>query len=302
MKIRYVYYDKKTGSIKEILHKRKRGRAPYIECDFKDVEGFISGTKGINQYVVAYDKSQQKNVLMERNNVIRFRDIPKKLYRIPKRSNIESDLTIAYYEDNVIEITLDISRISPVAQTQFGKDILFERGTEFRIIMKKKGDDEVIKELIIDSQKLLDSGSMLFDVPSVYPDEPEFYTYKILENYSWYRGYLKLMSPIKDKIKFHIHKADNVVKNANFSYHLVGKRAENGIDFQNNVENVSLIKYRDPIDFFVVDKHDPNILYQKFVLTDEHLNEKKFRIELDFPADGKTLLYNHKYISVLLEG
>ena len=239
---------------------------------------------------------------MERNNIIRFRDVPKELYKIPMRSNIESDLTIAYYEDNVVEVTLDISRISPIAQTQFGKEILFERGTEFRIIMKSKDDNEVLRELIIDAQKLLEDGTMLFDVPNTGKEGPEFYTHRILENYSWYRGFLKLMSPIKDKIKFHIHKADHVKRNDTFSYHLIGKRSENGIDFKNNIDNLALIKYRDPIDFFVVDKHDPNILYQKFALTDEHFNQENFRVDLNFPADGKTLLYNHKYISVLLEG
>ena len=302
MKIRYVYYDKKTGFIKEILHKRKRGRAPYIECDFKDVEGFITGTKGINQYVIAYDKQQEKNVLMERNNIIRFRDIPKTLYKIPNRSNVESDLTIAYYEDHIIEVTLDITRISPVAQTQFGKEILFEKGTEFRIIMKEKGQDEIMNEIIIDAQELLDEGSMLFDVEPIKSGKPEFYTYKLLENYSWYRGYVKLMSPIKDKIKFHIHKADNAVKDLKFSYHLEGSKSEKGVKFKNNIDNLGMIKYREPIDFYLVDKHDPNILYEKFVLTDEQFGGGDFEVELKFPVDGKTLLYNHKYISVLLEG
>jgi hypothetical protein len=302
MKIRYVYYDKKTGSIKEILHKRKRGRAPYIECDFEEVKGFITGTVGLNQYVVAYDKKQNKYVLMERNNVIRFRDIPKDLYKIPQRKNVESDLTISYYEDDAIEVSLDITRISPIAQTKFGKEILFEQGTEIRLVMKDKESDKTLKEIIIEAQKLLDDGSVIIDVPHPESGDPVFYTYKIFENYSWYRGSVRLLSPIKDKIKFHIHKADRIVKDKNFSYHLTARQGKKGITFENNVESLTLIKYRDPIDFYLVDRHDPNILYYKFSLDDTHLNKKNFEIETEFLLSGKTLLYNHKYISVFMEG
>jgi len=301
MKIRYVYYDKTTGFIKEILKKRKRGRAPYIECDFPEVEGFITGTKGIYQYVVAYDRKQKKNILMERNNVIRFRGVEKDLYKIPNRKNVDSDLTIEYFEDNIIEVSLDISRISPIAQTRYGKEIVFEKGTEIRIIIKAKDTKEIIKEIIIEAQKLLNVGSLLFDIPW-YENGIEFHTYKVFENYSWYRGYIKLLSPIKDKIKFDIHKADNLVRDKNFSYHLIGKSIKNGIQFVNNIESLKLIKFREPIEFFVVDKHDPNILYDKFYLGEDELKKKKINLELKESIKGKTLLYNHKYISVLLKG
>ena len=39
MKTKFVYYDKQTGQIKDILSKRKRGRAPYVEVEFERIRG-----------------------------------------------------------------------------------------------------------------------------------------------------------------------------------------------------------------------------------------------------------------------
>ena len=65
---------------------------------------------------------------------------------------------------------------------------------------------------------------------------------------------------------------------------------------------LKMIKFRTPIEFFIVDKNDPNILYDKFYLGEDELQKKRIDLKLKFPIKGKTILYNHKYISVLLKG
>ncbi len=175
MKTRYVYYDKVTGQIKEILSNKKGGRSYYIECDNKEVVGFIDGTKGINQWIVAYNRDLKKNTLVEKNNIIMLRAPDPNLCKIPYRKDAESDLKLTYYPDNVLEITLDVSRIAPLYQTNFRDEVKFERGTEIRIIAKEKGSGKLVKEIIVEAQDLLDAVQIFFELPSVSQNNIEFF-------------------------------------------------------------------------------------------------------------------------------
>jgi len=300
MKKRYVYYDKETGQIRDILSNRKAGRSPFIECSNEDVSGFISGEWGINQWVVAYDKNLEKNILIKKNNVIRLREPQKKLYKIPYGKNTKSDLKLIYYSDRVLEVLLDVSRIAPLYQTNFKDDVRFEKGTELRIIAKTKKSKELIKEIIIDAQELLESAQLFFRV-SGFQNDIEFFTYKLLNSYSWYKGTVKLISPMTDRIKFDIHKADLNKRSENFSYHLIMKPYLDGIKIENNIEDPDMVRINKFVEFFVVDKYDPNVLYRKFIISEDELSEKEIIVDLKINMKGKTLLYNHKYISVLLE-
>jgi hypothetical protein len=302
MKKRYVYYDVNTGHIKEILSVRKPGRARYIECSNDEVRGFITGEIGINDWIVAYNKKLDKHILIEKNNVIKLRKPSKTLYKIPYKKTIDSDLTLIYYSDNVLEVSLDVSRIAPLYQTNFRDEVVFERGTEIRITLKEKDSGNLLKEFVIDAQELLKAGQLFFDLyDHIYSNNVEFFTYKMFENYSWFKGSIKLMSPIKNKIKFDIHKADSKQESENSSYHLIMTPTKTGLKIKNNIEDLKLIRFHDQIEFFVVDKHDPNILYEKFSLTEEILKDKVILIKLDTDMRGKSILYNQKYISVLKE-
>ncbi len=171
MKKRYVYYNKKTGIITDILVKRKRGRAVYIECDVEEVIGFLDGSVGTNSYVVAHDKITDKHILIEKNNIIRFRKISKTLTKIPYKKNAETDLRLIYYPDNVLEVTLDPSRIAPLYKTNFKDEVKFERGTEIRISIKEKDSGNLLKELVIVAQDLLDSPQLFFELyDHIYSD------------------------------------------------------------------------------------------------------------------------------------
>jgi len=301
-KQRYVYYDKKTGRIKDILNKRKRGRAPYITCSLEDVIGFLAGTESKIHYVVAYNRETKKTVLMKKDNIIKFRAPSKKLTKIPYKVNTESDLTLIYYSDNVLEVTLDVSRISPLYQTNFREEVTFERGTEFRITLKEKDSGNLLKELVLDAQDLLNHGQLFFELEDhIYPNNVEFFTYKVLNTYSWFKGKIKLISPAKEKIKFDIHKADNQPRSKDFTYHLIVEMTKEGLRITNNIDNLKLIRVYDQIEFFIVDEHDPNILYEKFSLTEEDLENKVIVVPLDCDTKGKNILYNHKHISVLKE-
>lgn len=303
MKTKFVYYNVKTGFITDILKTRKRGRGKYIECPIEDVIGFLDGSEGIANWVVAYNNDLKKTILIKKDNIIRLRAPSNRLSKVPYKANTLSDLTIVYYSDNVLEVSLDMSRISPLYQTNFRKDVTFERGTEIRITLKEKDSGNLLKEIVVDAQDLLDSGQMFFDLyDHIYSDNVEFFVYKLFESYSWSKGKVKLISPIKDKIKFDIHKADTKKRSTDFSYHLIMKATEKGIRITNNIENLKLIRFHEQIEFFVVDKHDPNILYDKFTIVEEDLDSKTMMFPLDCDVRGKTILYNHKYISVLLEG
>ena len=299
---RYVYFDKKTGFITHILPTRRRGRAKYIECDISEVIGFLDGSKGVNRYVVAYNTETKQNSLIEKNNIILFRKQSKNLYKIPYRRNIETDLRLVYYSDNVLEASLDMSRISPLYQTNFRDEVYFERGTEIRIIIKEKGKDSLLKEIQIDAQELLDSGQMFFKLyDHMSADNVEFFTYKLFNTYSWAFGKNKLISPLTEKIKFEVHKADSKRRSKNFEYHLIVNVTEDGLKIKNNIEKPKLIRFSRNIEFFIVDKHDPNILYEKFYIDKYDIDEKEITIKLNTDAAGKTILYNNKYISVLKE-
>ena len=298
MKTRYVYYDKETGLINQILSKRKPGRAPYIKCDNSDVEGFITATKSFNKYVVAYNRETDKTILMERNNVVAFRKQSKDLYKIPYKKNFESDITIVHYKDDVLEVSIDMSRISPLFNTNFGEQVCFENGTEIRIIVKEKKTGDLIKEIVIDAQKLLDSAQMFFKLEN---HDVEFFTYKLFNSYSWFKGTLRYLSPIKSNKTFNIYKADTKIASDSYSYHFVMKPTNYGIQIVNNIEDLKLIKFSERLNFFVVDKYDSSILYEKFSLDRKLLKEKKIEISLETDVKGKTILYNNKYVNVFLE-
>lgn len=301
MKTRYVYYDKKNGNIKEILSKRRRGRAPYIECSNEEVEGFITGEKGILQWIVAFNRDTEKHCLLEKKNIIMLRMADNKLTKIPYKKNAETDIRLIYYTDNVLEITLDPSRISPLYQTNFRDEVRFEKGTEIRIVIKEKNSGNLLKEIIVEAQDLLDSVQIFFELyDHIYPDNVEFYTYKLLNSYSWQKGTNKLISPMKERIRFNIHRADHKPKSKDFEYHLVMTPTKTGLIIKNNIESLKLIRFYKDIEFFVVDKHDPNILYEKFFLDKEDLTSKKILVNLKENMNGKTILYNHAYIGVLL--
>jgi hypothetical protein len=302
MKTKFIYYDKETGRIKEILGSRKRGRAPYIETDFENVRGLITGEMGMNQWVIAYNTVAKKHVLMEKDNVIKFREIPKTPMKIPYKKNAISDLTLVYYSDNVLEVSLDVSRIAPLYQTNFKDEVRFERGTEIRIIAREKDSGNLLKEFVIEAEDLLDSVQIFFELfDHIYPDNVEFFTYKMFGSYSWSKGTIKLISPMKDRIKFHIHKADSKLRSKDFTYHLIMTPTEKGLKIINNIESLKLIRFYDDIEFYLVDKHDPNILYEKFSLNEDELQESVIMLDLKTDAKDKSILYNHKYISVLKE-
>jgi len=302
MKTRYVYYNKKTGYITDILDRRKRGRAPYIECSIDEVIGFLDGSKGLYQWIVAYNSQDDEHILIEKSNIIRMRQPSKNLFKIPYKKNAESDLRIVYYLDNILEVTLDVSRIAPLYQTNFRDEVVFERGSEIRLILKEKNSGNLLKEFIIEAQDLLDSVQLFFELyDHIYPDNVEFFTYKMFESYSWSKGDIRLMSPMKDRIKFEIQKADNKRRSTDFEYHLIMNPTAKGLKIKNNIENLKLIRFHKAIEFFVVDQHDPNILYEKFVLGRKDLEKSNIVLTLKTDARYKSILYNHKYISVLKE-
>jgi len=299
---RFVYYDKKTGFITDILKTRKRGRSPYIQCDIDEVIGFLNGSWGMMDYVVAYNNELKKHILIKKDNVIRLRQSSKRLSKIPYKKEAISDLRLVYYSDNVLEVSMDVSRIAPLYQTNFKDDVVFEKGTEIRITLKEKDSGNLLKEFIINAQDLLDSVQLFFELyDHIYPDNVEFFTYKMFESYSWTKGTVKLISPVKDKIKFDIHKADLKRRSKDFEYHLIMKQTERGVRVTNNIESLKLIRFHKDIVFYVVDKHDPNILYEKFAIDEHLLKESIFILNLKTDISDKSILYNHKYISVLKE-
>lgn len=299
---RYVYYDKKTGFITHILPTRRRGRSPYIECDIDEVIGFLDGSVGLLEYVVAFDRDLKKHILIKKDNIIRLRQPSKELIKIPYKKNADSDLRIVYYSDNVLEVSLDMSRIAPLYQTNFRDEVVFEKGTEIRITLKEKDSGNLLKEFIINAQDLLDSVQMFFELyDHIYSDNVEFFTYKMFESYSWSKGTVKLISPMKDRIKFEIHKADNRRRSKDFDYHLIMKATKKGIKITNNIESLRTIRFHEAIAFFIVDKHDPNILYEKFSLNRDDLETSDILLDLNTDITDKAILYNHKYISVLKE-
>jgi len=301
MKVRYVYYNKFSGQILEILRDKKRGSAPYIECDAKEVIPLIKGTKGINDLIVAYDKKDEKHKLVEKDNIIRLRNLGHKLYKIPYKKKGNFDLRLLIYEkSNVLEVTLDPTNFSSLFTTNFREQVKFEKGTEIRIFIKNKIGKKLQKTIVINGQEILDKGQLFYDISDIDLKDISFYTNQMFEKYIWYRGKSRFLSPIKDRIQFDINKADSKKQHEDFSYHLEIKRLKKGLEIKNNIDDPQLVKIFDPVEFFIVDKLDPNILYDGFELDLNDLKSKLILVPVSVD-NGKAILYNHKYISVLFE-
>ena len=297
---RYVYYDEITGLISEIS-KNRDDTKKYIKCSIDEVVGFISGEKSISNYIIAYSYDKEKYIIMKKDNIIRLKR-KNELIKIPYEANDKNDITIIYYSDNILEVSLDMSNISPLFQSDFKDEIKFESGTEFRLVLKEKDSGNLLVEYVIDCQELLEAGQMSFELyDHIYPDNVEMFTYPMFNTHSWYKGQVKLISPVKEKIKFDIQRSDHIPKYAGYEYHLVFEKCDQGLKIINNIDNLKLIRFNKQIEFFVVDKHDPNILYAKFALLEEDLKTKAIIVPLDCEIDGKSILYNNKYISVLLK-
>lgn len=303
MKPRYIYFDKKTGVITSIVSTRKRGRALYIVSNNETVAPFIMGTKGIMESIVAYDREQEKYVLLDKDNVIRLRYYGKELYKIPKKSISDYDLRIDLYaEGNALEVSIDPYRMSTMYATDFREEVCFENGTEIRIFIKNKDGSKLLKTIVIDAQNLLDNGQLFFELKDIDSNDMSFYTHRVFDKYMWRKGKVRFLSPIRDKIRFEIQTADLKRRRDDFEYHLIIKNDEDGIKIQNNIENPKLVKIFDEIEFYIVDKHDPTILYDKFILKPTMFKSKTLFVKTKEHIDGRGILYNHKYISVLLEG
>lgn len=303
MKPRYIYFNKKTGDITDILSKRKRGRALYVITDNATVFPILAGTKGILDFVVAYSHDQEKYVLLERDNIIKLRYYGKELYKIPNREIQDYDLRIdLFVGGNALEVSLDPSRISTMYSTDFRQDVCFEKGTELRIYIKDKDGKILLKTITIDAQKLLENGQLFFELKNIDPFNVSFYTDRVFDNYMWSHGKAKFLSPMRDMLRFEIQKADLKIRSPKFEYHLYIKKGVDGIEIRNNIENVKLLKIFGDVEFFIVDRYDPAILYEKFVLQPESFKLKMLYVKTKEDMKGKTILYNHKYISVLIEG
>lgn len=303
MNTRYVYFDK-DGVITDILKVRKQGRAKYVIAPLDDVLPLLSGKRGMFDFVVSYDYDKEKYVLLERDNIIKLRYYGEKLYKIPNRIIDDYDLRIDFFtEENIIEVSIDPSRMSTMYATDLTEEVKFEEGTDIRIYIKNKNGDELFQTIIIDAQKLLEKGQLLFKVDKkIEQNNVSFYTERYFENYMWRKGSAKFLSPIKDQIRFEVQRADYKRKHGNFEYHLIVQKDPSGIKIINNIENIKLVKLFNEVEFYIVDRYDPSILYFKFVLSPKQLKSKEIIIKTDEDISNKRLLYNHKYISVLMEG
>jgi len=304
MKPRYVYFNKKTGVITDILSNKKRGKALYVITDEATVGPIIAGIKGMLDLVVAYDYNQKKYVLLERDNIIKLRYYGKELYKIPNREIPDYDLRIDLFAGgNALEISLDPSRISTMYSTVFRQDVQFEKGTELRIYIKDKDGNILLKTIIIDAQKLLENGQLFFELKDIDTSSNlSFYTNRVFDNYMWTHSKKKFLSPMRDMLRFEVQKADLKIRSPKFEYHLYIKEDVNGIKIKNNIDNVKLLKIFNDIEFFIVGRYDPAILYEKFVLKPEAFKLKNIYVKTKEDMKGKTILYNHKHISVLIEG
>lgn len=299
---RYVYYDKYTGKILEILGKKKRGSAPYIEVDVEIVVPFLSGEKSMAHYVVAYNRERKKHQLLPKDDIIKLRNLGNKPYKIPYRKEGEFDLKITIYPASfVIEVTLDETRLSNLCSTELRDYVKFEKGTDIRIYIKDKDSESILKTIILDAQTLLEAGQLFFDTTDIDLNEVEFYTDRLFEKYYWTKGTAKYFSPSKERIQFNIHRVESKRKKG-FEYHLEMSETDDGIKIVNKIEDLKVVKIYEPVDFYVVDKLDANILYDKFSLSPELLRSSKtILIPLNNSIKDKVILYNHKFISVLFE-
>lgn len=301
MNPRYIYFDKTTGVILDILKTRKRGRAKYVTVDLETVRPILEGTMGTHELVVAYDHDKEDFVLLEKDNIIKLRHYSKELYKIPNKVIEDYDLRIDLFTaGNGMEVSIDPSRMSTMYSTDFRDEVCFEKGTEIRIYVKDKVGEELLKTVVIDAQRLLENGQLFYAL-DVDPNDVSFYVERVFDNYMWRKGIAKFMSPMKDMIRFEIQKADLKRRSPKYEYHLQITSAKDGIEILNNIENVKLVKIFDEIEFYLVDKYDPTIMYEKFVLQPKSFKREKIYVRLKETLEGKTILYNHKHISVLIE-
>jgi len=298
----YVYYNKQTGQLGDITKDKLDNDNPYIKKYHSEVQEFVTGEKGSNSYLIVYSWDTETLDILPKDNIIRLRQTSTQPVKIPYKTDVNSDLTLVYYSDNVLELSLDLTHIAPIFQSDFQSEVSFEKGTEIRIIAKEKDSGDLLKEFIIDAQDLLESGQIFLELyKHIYSDNVEFLTYDIFKSFSWHKGKVKLISPVKENIKFDIHRADTVERSDDITYHLIMTKTDKGIKVTSNIDNYKLVRFNKEIEFFVVDKYDPNILYEKFSLTEKDLKNETMLIPLKYDIKGKTILYNHKYISVLLK-
>jgi hypothetical protein len=197
---------------------------------------------------------------------------------------------------------LDPSNLSCLYNTNFREEVRFEEGTEIRIFIKNKNGEKLQKTIVINAQEILDKGQLFFNVKDLNLKDISFYTYRMFESCIWYRGKSRFLSPAKEKIKFDVQKADSKRKREDFCYHLELKNRGENIEIKNNIEDLKLVKVFDPLEFFVVDRLDPNILYETFEVSLDDLKYSVIIIPLKAELNkNHTILYNHKYISVLYE-
>lgn len=304
MKTRYVYFDKETGMITDILNVKKRGRAKYIEVPLEDVMPILSGELGMMDLVVAYNTDQEKYVLLKRDNIIKLRYYGKDLYKIPNREMEDYDLRIDLFTNGSgIEISIDPSRMSTLYATDLHNEVEFEEGTELRIYLKNKEGKKTLRTFVIDAQRLLENGQVFYEFKDeIDPNDVSFYTHRVFANYMWRKSNTQYMSPSKNRLRFEIQKADLKKRSEKFDYHLIMKSTGKGIEIQNNIESVKLMRIFDDVDFYVVDAHDPTILHGKFTLNPKVFKDKTIIVPIEEDLAGKTILYNHANISVLIEG
>jgi hypothetical protein len=303
MKTRYVYFNKTTGVITGILHKRKPGRESYVKTTIDVVRPILSGEKGMLDFVVVYNRDEKKYILIERDNIIKLRYYSKSLYKIPNRNIRDYDLKIEVFNDGtILEVTLDPSRISTMYSTSMVDDVKFEKGTEIRLYIKSKDGKTLLKTIIIDAQKLLENRQLFYDISEINTKDMSFYTDRVFDNYMWVKSKVIFASPMKDMVKFEVQKADLKPRSDKFEYHLKIKEIDGALHIKNNIQDIRFVKILSDIEFFVVDKYDPTILYKKFTLSIEDLKSPTIVFDIKENMTGKTILYNHSYISVLMEG
>ena len=303
MKPRYIYFDKETGMITDILATRKRGRAKYLTVDLEVVMPLLEGKKGMLDYVVAYDHDKKDYVLMTRDNIIKLRYYGKDLYKIPNKTIDDYDLRLELFVGGkALEVSIDPTRMSTMYATDLREEVCFEQGTEIRIFIKNKAGDKLLHTIVIDAQKLLENGQLFYELEGIDPNDVSFYTHRVFQNYMWRNGQARFLSPTKDRLRFEIQKADTKKRSPKFDYHLFVKQSDDGIEIENRIESLKLVKIFDDVEFFLVDKYDPTILYEKFILTPDAFKEKSIIIPTKETLENKTILYNHKHISVFVEG
>jgi hypothetical protein len=239
---------------------------------------------------------------MKKDNVIRLRKQRKEPIKIPYKESLKSDLKLIYYSGNTLEVSLDLANISPLYQTDFRSEVSFEKGTEFRILVKEKDTGKLFVEYIIDGQELMNEGQMYFEMgDEITPDNVEFFTYNLLPEYSWHKEDVIFVTPMKQGKKYDIHTADTKLKKDEYFYHLIVENSDYGLKIKNKIKSLNLIRFENDIDFYIVDKLDPNILYGKFSLGAKDLKKNEILVPFDESLKGKTIMYNHKYISVLVK-